>query len=231
MLRKTVFSLCFLFAGASPLFAVTKGSFILYPQAGLGASSAFCSTWSGDRLSEDVTNSPGAFKDTVIPAPGYSLSIGCGIDYLFTDSLAITGGLFIDGTSFSVIYTAKTALPNKEFIYSFTYFSIPAGLRFYGEIFIFGGGLYIDAPLASKLSVKYGGVTQKDDDFKNRTTAGIFLDIGVYNQLKEENSLMVFCRLKNDVTSAYKGKKEEEAVTNIKRISFNITIAYGFILN
>ncbi|MCL2025672.1 MAG: hypothetical protein FWG92_02575 [Leptospirales bacterium] len=55
-----------LFANASSLFALTSGTFILYPEAGFGASSALCSTWNGDRLGDEVAGDPRAYKDITV---------------------------------------------------------------------------------------------------------------------------------------------------------------------
>ena len=232
MLKKIILSLCFLPASVSFLFAIDKGSLILYPQAGFGASDALCSVWDGARLSDEVTGAPGSpriFKDANMPpAPAISWTLGCGIDYLFINSLALTGGLSIDSTSFVVIYKkANAALPSDmERRYDFIYLTVPAGLRFYGEVFVLGGGLYLDIPLSGQCSTKYMGKTQ-DTDIDGLKTMGFFIDVGVFNAI-DNNNLMAFFRFKHDLTNAY---KKEDAVSNIKRISFNITIAYGFTIN
>ena len=235
MLKKIILSLCFLPASVSFLFAIDKGSLILYPQAGFGASDALCSVWDGARLSDEVTGAPGSpriFKDANMPPmPGISWSIGCGLDYVFTDSLALTSGIFIDATSFVVIYKkANAALAsNMELRYSFIYLTVPAGLHFYGDVFVLGGGLYLDVPLSGRRSAKYMDRTT-DTNIDGLKTMGLFIDVGVFNSTINDsnNTLMAFFRFKNDLTNAY---KKEDAVSNIKRISLNMTVAYGFTIN
>ena len=237
MLKKITLSLCFLLASASSLFALTPGSFVLYPQAGLGASGARTKVWSGDLYSDmstylyDGTIGHHLYKDAELKL-GFSWSIGCGIDYAFTSSLALTSGLFIDKNSFEILYEAQYSpsyiAGDVKYKLDFVYLTIPVGLRFYKSIFMAGGGLYLGAPLSGKGTEKFGGHSEKMN-LDASANIGLFIDAGLNFNTSDTNNLLIFLRLKNDLTNAY--KEDGDIITNVRNTSFHLTAAYGFHLN
>ena len=78
MLKKIALSLCFLLASVSSLFALGKGSFIFYPQAGFGISDASAAAWGGNELNSFLNTYYGGswtYKDSKIKN-GVSWSMG-----------------------------------------------------------------------------------------------------------------------------------------------------------
>ena len=60
--------------------------------------------------------------------------------------------------------------------------------------------------------------------------AGLFIDAGLNFKTIDTQNLMVFLRLKRDITPAYTGKGREEynPVSEIKNMSLSLNAAYGF---
>jgi len=226
MLKKIILLICFLFASVSFLFALDEGSFILYPEVGLGVSGGFATVWNPEGASRFLGSNTTLFKKPQME-PGLSWSIGCGADYAFTDWLGITSGLFIDKTAYRALYKKTgTGKNDLEIDIDFIYLTIPVGLHFYRDIFMIGGGFYFGAPLFCSSSVKFDAT--KETNLNSRATIGLFIDAGLNFYRTDANNLMVFLRFKNDLTYAY---KEDDIVTNIKTFSLNLTAAYGFKIN
>ena len=102
-IKKIIASVCLLFASASALSALDKGSFIFYPEAGLGLSGGFATALNSDGASRFVGSNTALFKRPQ-EKPGFSWNIGCGVGYAFTDLLTATSGLFIDKSTHKIVY-------------------------------------------------------------------------------------------------------------------------------
>jgi len=229
MLKKITLSLYILFASVSSLLALSSESLVFYTHAGIGGSNASAKVYSADAFSEWTGNSPPpiTFKDAK-NEQCLSWSFGFCLDYLITDSFVFTGGLFIDKTSFNVVYESDIS-QDAEFKFNFLYLNTPVGLRIYGnDFFMVGCGLYLGVPLSTKVSLSHN----EYEYIKCLPTIGLFIDIGValtgFNRYSSsDHNLMVFARLKNDLTYTYKG---EYPITNIRTLSVQLYIAYGFAL-
>ena len=231
MLKKISFSLCFMFAGVSSLFALDKGSIVLYPQAGFGISSASGSGISGSQLSAELNSIYGVssydYKDAK-SKPGFSCSAGIEADYMITDFLALTGGILIDYMSFKVVYESSSN-PDAGMKFKFLYAGVPVGLRFYRGIFMAGCGLYMSAPLYNRASVKYGPYSRKEKLDNAYATAGFFADAGLNFNTSDKNNLLVFLRVKRDYTYSY--YEDYRTIRDTKNWSCHLTAAYGFRLD
>ena len=227
MLKKIILSLCFVFASASSLFALDKGSFILYPQAGFGISGAYADAASGYELNYTLNlNYGGAweYKDPEIKS-GISLNTGMGIDYMVTGFLAFTSGILLDYISFKVVYKSPSN-PDAWMKFDLLYAGIPLGLRLYAGAFMAGCGLYIAAPVLPRASSKYGPDSSKGVLSGSPPTAGFFIDAGLNFNTSDINNLMIFLRMRNDYT--YSHTNYFATVRSTKNWSLLLTAAYGF---
>jgi hypothetical protein len=208
MLKKITLSIYFILASASSLLALNEGSFIFYPQIGFGRSDADVTAYSGDELNDLLVLVPGgpwAYKDPKVNE-GYSWSAGLEVDYMITDFLALTGGIFLDWASYKVVYESPSN-HDSWMKFNLLYLGAPVALRLYYSSWMTGCGLYFSYPFWLSASSEFTGLSNKGRIHGALTTVGFFMDHGLNFDISDANNLMnlmIFMRVKSTLHSLIK---------------------------
>ena len=249
MIKKILITLSFVFVTSS-LFAFEPGTFFLYPYFAVGNSDCSYNALSGSDLSQ--MNNYAALQNAKSSGFDWFWSVGAECDYFLNGSTSFIFGLSVEKTSNTIVYKNRFSFsdPNPRYDVEFKFNSVslaaPVGLRYYWKnIIALGGGLYLGAPISSKLIVKNKplfGLTNPETSETSKLgflpRLGYFFDICLFYELfdpfsiletnKIRNNVMIFFRYKKDITPAY---KKTDVISNVRGRAIICMVSYGFNLN
>ena len=205
------------------LFAFNQGEAIFYPTAGIGGSTASLEAASGEELGLYVDGDPTLWNNAKSEWR-LAWNLGVAFDYFLNNNLALTSGLLYESRPFRVVYHKNTAEHDIVLDGNFTFFTIPLGLKYYTNVFYFGGGLYYSILLSNETETKYGSNTSKDDLEEAKDDFGVFADIGLNFNMSGDNNLLIFARYQQGLVKVY---TEEDIITDIKLRAVTLNISYG----
>jgi len=254
MIKKVLIILSFVFISSS-VFAFEPGTFFLYPYFAMGDSDCSYSALSGSDFRNYLVsqgNSYAGLQNSESSGFDWFWSVGAECDYFLSDSTSFIFGLSVEKTSNTIVYKYKFSFsdPNPRYDVEFKFNSVslaaPAGLRYYfWDILVLGGGLYLGAPISSKLTVTNKPFFSLTDPETSETVklgflprVGFFIDIGLFYELfdpfgvleihKIRNNITVFFRYRKDLTPAY---KKTDVISDVKGRAIICMVSYGFNLN
>ena len=148
------------------------------------------------------------------------LNIGGIFTYLLNDNINIITEVMYENISLEYSGFDWNELIRKDFIFTFSYVTIPIGFhhRIINENFFLGGGLYYSVNLRAKLKIEGEGRSDIKDAARN--DMGLFIDFGWKPKANRNFSLSM--RYKHGIDNIL----EDYANMKIRQLGFNV--AYHF---
>ena len=231
MIKKVLLPITAILLSTTSLFAYKEGDIVIYPEAGLGASTVILgSELSGSDFTTKM-NSGGnsySFKKAKSEADRY-WHVGANGKYFFTDSLSFIGGISFEKSCFKIVYKSlQNTDPNAEFKFTSHRLNIPLGVSYYYGHFVAGGGAYLGIPLS--LECKESPYFNNEDKIKSIVNAGFFLEAGFNIYTTDTSNLTIVMRIKGDLSKINK-TSDDVPIERMKISSASFVFAYGFQIN
>lgn len=155
--------------------------------------------------------------------PGEAYNVGFDFVYFF-ENLALLSGIIYEWKNFSLVYPRRTATTDLKYRTSAEFLTIPLGLRYYWNIFYFGGGYFHglaickgEIEIEGTYSVRYR--EELGDDY------GIFLDAGINYPLIDVLGLDVYMRYEHGISEIFHRNDVMMDVTT-RTLYLNMGISY-----
>jgi hypothetical protein len=203
-------------------FAREPGNSQIIPHFGIGYSGADFKSWSGSDLGFYLVGDPTVLDNAELE---YSMAYNWGADIVyFISSLAIVTGLIYEYKPVLIVYPKKTATKDFELKAELDFITIPIGVRYYLDIFYFGGGVYYGtavgkADTETRAAYTETGSIDINNDF------GLFLDIGLNYNFGEEIGIDIYLRYERGLVEIY---DEEAIITDIKTRAFYLNAGVSY---
>ena len=213
-MKKVLITAAAILISTSSLFAYSTGSVVVAPELGIGMAYPQVTSAAKDDAGDDVKQKLGLYW-----------SIGFTGSYFFNDNLALISGLTFEHNS-----TELSWGDDGKFEFDQYRLVLPIGARFHYSMFMVGGGLHLSTIVANKSEMTDSQGEKETEHFMGKAALGFFIDAGVDIKTADKNSLLVFLRLKDDLTYFYRQRGNDD-FTGLRNLSLSLNASYSFQMN
>ena len=199
LLLSGIISLFLLFLIATAAFAGNGSGMVVFHLGG-GASSFDGTAMSGPDVGFYFFSDATLLHNPEMK-PGEAYNAGFDFIYFF-ENLALLSGIIYEWKRFSLVYPKRTATTDLKYKTSAEFLTIPLGLRYYWNIFYFGGGYFHGLAICKgeiEVEGTYSVTYHEDlnDDY------GIFFDAGINYPLFDTLGLDVYMRYEHGMSEIF----------------------------
>ena len=217
----------FIFICSSSLFALNSGNVVLSPGVGVGVVLGDSTTYPGAELSQ-ITGDNTAWQDGKTEISTGAV-FGAGLDYLITNHLALSTGLYYEYLPYKAVWPAGTYRYDYSVMMNFYYLTMPVGIRCYLGYIMVGGGVYFS--LSTSIDSHRSIGPFKDNSYLGKSnTMGFYVDAGLNFDVAGNNLLLIFVKYRHDLNNAYSVESNGNLINDVELKTITLHLACGIII-
>ena len=227
LLTKLFFIIMLLLISSSPLFAFKQDQSFFLSSFGFGLPLVESKNFNGVEFSQYMGGVGNEWKN---PEKTNYMAVNAGFcyDYMIRHNLAITGGFIMDLFSYIVKWPRDISSNDAKLTVSYTYLSVPIGVRYYYGFLMVGGGLYYSMNIRTEGELK-SGASKSYISMGMKDVFGLYIDAGLKFEFTSiNNMLLIFVKYRHDFVRASDSDYHITDNVNLKAVTLNA--AYGIYL-